>query len=67
MRMSSSKSCPGSDTIVGEGAARLSVGEKQRLNLARAFLKDAPILLLDEPPARSMPRAKPRWWRFWVN
>ncbi len=39
----------GYDTIVGEGAARLSVGEKQRLNLARAFLKDAPILLLDEP------------------
>ncbi|MDB6122405.1 MAG: msbA, partial [Pedosphaera sp.] len=29
--------------------ARLSVGEKQRLNLARAFLKDAPILILDEP------------------
>ncbi|HEY6169548.1 MAG TPA: ABC transporter ATP-binding protein [Verrucomicrobiae bacterium] len=39
----------GYDTQVGEGAARLSVGEKQRLNLARAFLKDAPILLLDEP------------------
>ena len=39
----------GYDTIVGDGAARLSVGEKQRLNLARAFLKDAPILLLDEP------------------
>ncbi len=37
------------DTPVGEGAVRLSVGEKQRLNLARAFLKDAPILLLDEP------------------
>ena len=37
------------DTVVGEGAARLSVGEKQRLNLARAFLKNAPILLLDEP------------------
>ncbi len=37
------------ETLVGEGAARLSVGEKQRLNLARAFLKDAPILLLDEP------------------
>lgn len=36
-------------TVVGDGAVRLSVGERQRLNLARAFLKDAPILLLDEP------------------
>lgn len=37
------------ETVIGEGAARLSVGEKQRVNLARAFLKNAPILLLDEP------------------
>jgi ATP-binding cassette, subfamily B, bacterial len=37
------------ETMVGEGAARLSTGEKQRINLARAFLKNAPILLLDEP------------------
>jgi ATP-binding cassette, subfamily B, bacterial len=37
------------ETILGDGGARLSVGEKQRLSLARAFLKDAPILLLDEP------------------
>lgn len=36
-------------TQVGDGAARLSIGEQQRINLARAFLKDAPILLLDEP------------------
>ena len=39
----------GYDTVVGDGAARLSIGEQQRINLARAFLKDAPILLLDEP------------------
>ena len=39
----------GYDTVVGEGATRLSVGEKQRISLARAFLKNAPILLLDEP------------------
>ncbi|MGZ3460370.1 MAG: ABC transporter ATP-binding protein, partial [Archangium sp.] len=31
-------------TVIGDGGARLSVGEKQRINLARAFLKDAPIL-----------------------
>jgi ABC-type multidrug transport system fused ATPase/permease subunit len=37
------------ETVVGEGGTRLSVGEKQRINLARVFLKDAPILLMDEP------------------
>ena len=37
------------ETRIGEGAARLSAGERQRINLARAFLKDAPIILLDEP------------------
>lgn len=36
-------------TPLGEGAAHLSAGERQRIHLARAFLKDAPILLLDEP------------------
>jgi ATP-binding cassette subfamily B protein/subfamily B ATP-binding cassette protein MsbA len=36
-------------TVVGDGGTRLSVGERQRVNLARAFLKDAPILLMDEP------------------
>ena len=41
----------GYDTVIGERGARLSGGEAQRISLARAFLKDAPILILDEATA----------------
>jgi ATP-binding cassette subfamily C protein CydCD len=44
------------ETMIGEQGARLSAGQAQRLALARAFLKDAPILILDEPTSNLDPQ-----------
>lgn len=45
------KLADGWDTMIGENGSELSGGERQRISIARAFLKDAPIILLDEATA----------------
>lgn len=45
----------GYQTVIGEGGASLSGGERQRLSIARAMLKDAPIVILDEATANVDP------------
>lgn len=50
--MNLSKKMPnGIETVIGENGERLSGGERQRISIARAILKDAPIILMDEATA----------------
>ena len=47
----------GYDTLVGDGQRTLSPGERRRIGLARAFVRDAPLVILDEPTADLDPRS----------
>lgn len=50
----------GYDTVIGEGGASLSGGERQRISIARAILKDAPIIIFDEATANVDPENEDR-------
>ncbi len=52
----------GFDTRLSERALTLSAGQRQRIALARAFLRDAPLVLLDEPTAHLDPAPPARSW-----
>ena len=48
----------GIDTVIGKGGDTLSVGQKQRLSIARGLVRETPILVLDEPTAALDPKTE---------
>ncbi|BAI60886.1 ABC transporter permease/ATP binding protein [Methanocella paludicola SANAE] len=48
----------GYDTLIGERGTKLSVGQRQRISIARAFLKDTPLIILDEPTSAIDPETE---------
>jgi ABC-type multidrug transport system fused ATPase/permease subunit len=53
------------ETHVGDRGSRLFGGQRQRIALARAFLRDAPVVILDEPTSALDAGLRPTWSRSW--